>query len=77
MITTYHFDSALDIDLDILDDIKSLHKSNSIDITIEDDGLIDLPEELKLILDERISENDADYLTADESINLLKNKYGV
>ncbi len=42
--------------------------------TIEED-YIELSEEMKMVLDERLMENDDDYLTAEESIAQLKDKY--
>ena len=42
--------------------------------TFEED-YIELSEEMKMILDERLMEDDDDYLKAEESIAQLKDKY--
>jgi hypothetical protein len=42
--------------------------------TVEED-YIELSEEMKKVLDERLMENDRDYLTAEESIAQMKDKY--
>jgi hypothetical protein len=75
MYTTYHLDSAQDINLDILEAIKVAFKSRPITITIEEDS--ELTQEMKDILDERLIEDESDYLTAEESISQLKIKYGI
>jgi hypothetical protein len=75
MYTTYHLDSAQDINLDILEAIKVAFKSRPITITIEEDS--ELTQEMKDILDERLMEDESDYLTAEESISQLKIKYGI
>jgi hypothetical protein len=75
MYTTYHLDSAQDINLDILEAIKVAFKSRPITITIEEDS--ELTQEMKNILDERLMEDESDYITAEESISQLKIKYGI
>lgn len=77
MYTTYHLDSAQDITPDILDAIKIAFKSRPITITIEEEEDFGLTEEMKAILDDRILEDGGDYITAEESISLLKSKYGL
>ena len=78
MYTTYHLDSAQDINLDILEAIKVAFKSRPITITIEEDEKdSDLTQEMKDILDERLLEDESDYITAEESIRQLKIKYGI
>ena len=42
--------------------------------SIEEDGG-ELSEEMKIILDERLMENDDDYLTAEESIAQMEDNY--
>jgi hypothetical protein len=78
MYTTYHLDSAQDINLDILEAIKVAFKSRPITITIEEDEEdSELTQEMKNILDERLMEDESDYITAEESISQLKIKYGI
>ena len=77
MYTTYHLDSAQDINTDILEAIKVAFKSRPITITIEEEDDFELTQEMKAILDERLSEDEGDYITAEESIRQLKEKYGL
>jgi len=77
MYTTYHLDSAQDINSDILDAIKLAFKSRPIIITIEEEQGFELTDEMKSILNERLKEDGADYISADESILQLKEKYGL
>lgn len=77
MYTTYHLDSAQDINTDILEAIKIAFKSRPITITIEEEDDFELTEEMKAILDERLLEDKSDYITAEESISQLKAKYGL
>jgi len=77
MYTTYHLDSAQDISPDILEAIKIAFRSRPITITIEEDVDFELTEEMKEILDERLSEDVSDYISAEESISQLKEKYGL
>lgn len=77
MFTTYHLESAQDINSEILEAIKVAYKSRPITITIEEDVDFGLTEEMKAILDERLLEHGKDYLSAEESISQLKSKYGL
>ena len=77
MYTTYHSDSAQDINSDILDAIKANFKSKPIVITVEEEVDFDISDKLKNILDERLSENESDYISSEQSITDLKNRYGV
>jgi hypothetical protein len=77
MYTTYHLTSAQEVNSDILDAIKATFKSKAITITVEEDQDFELNTEMKAILDERLVEDEKDYLTAEESINQLNIKYGV
>ena len=78
MYATYHLTTAQEINADILDAIKIAFKSKPITITVEeDDSDFDLTADMKSILEERLQEDPASYLTAENSINLLNNKYGV
>lgn len=75
MYTTYHLNSAQEIP-NIVESIISAYKSKAITITVEEDD-DELTQEMKNILDGRLQEDDSNYLTAEQSIKLLKNKYGV
>ena len=75
MYTTYHLNSAEEVST-IVDSIKSAYKSKAITITIEEDE-DELSDEMKTILDQRLLEDESDYLTAEQSIAILKAKYGV
>jgi len=76
MYTTYHLTSAQDVNSDILEAIKATFKSKPIIIIVEEDeGDYQLNGEMKAILDERILEERKDYLTKEDSINLLNKKY--
>ena len=79
MYTTYHLSSAQEVNSDILDAIKVAFKSRPITITIEEEEEqdLELSQEIKNLLDERLLENESDYITADESIKQLKEKYGL
>jgi hypothetical protein len=78
MYTTYHLASAQDVSADILEAIKVAFKSRPIVITIEEEeDDFELNEEMKNILDERLMEDESDYITGEESIKRLKDKYGL
>ena len=77
MNTTYHLNSAQEASIDIIDAIKNIYKSKAITITVEEDEPIELADGLKAILDSRLEEDEATYLTAEDSILQLKNKYGL
>jgi hypothetical protein len=78
MYTTYHFSSAQELNTEILDAIKATFKSKAITITIEEDeDNFDLSDDLKKLLDQRVSEDATDYLTAQEAIIALNRKYGL
>ncbi|WP_436415995.1 hypothetical protein [Petrimonas sp.] len=78
MYTTYHLSSANEMDVGIVEAIKAIYKSKPITITVEEsDEDFELSQEMKSILDNRLQEESAVYLTADESLDLLRKKYGV
>ncbi|TKB98955.1 hypothetical protein [Pedobacter cryophilus] len=78
MYTTYHLTSAQELNSDILDAIKTTFKSKPITIIVEEDtDDFELSDQMKAVLDERLLEDDKDYLSADESIQKLSSKYGV
>lgn len=78
MHTTYHLSSADEMDSSIIEAIKAIYKSKPITITVEEsDDDFELTQEMKTVLDNRLQEESAVYLTGDESLNLLRKKYGV
>ena len=78
MYTTYHLKSAQEVNNDILDAIKATFKSKPITIIVEEcDSDFELSTDMKAVLDERLLEDENTYLTAEESINQLHEKYGI
>lgn len=77
MSTTYHLSSAEEISTDFIDAIKATFKSKPITIVIEEDEVPLVTDEMKLILDERLAEDEKEYISAKNSISKLKEKYGV
>lgn len=78
MYTTYHLESAQDVNTDILDAIKATFKSKPITITVEEnDNDLELTTAMKTVLDERLQEDENTYLTAEQSIKQLNKKYGL
>ena len=78
MYATYHLKSAQEVNTDILDAIKATLKSKPITIIVEvDDSDSEQSSNFKTVLDERLQEDENTYLTAKESINQLKKKYGL
>ena len=77
MQTSFHFNSAQDINIEVLDKIKSTYNTKSITITVEEDyaDSYNLTDEQKTLLDNRVNENTSEYLSPDESIERLKHKY--
>jgi len=78
MQTTYHFLSAQELSIEILDAIKAKFKSKAITIIIkENEDETELSNEMKSMLNDRLKEDEATYLTLDESMDRLKEKYGL
>jgi hypothetical protein len=78
MYTKYRLKSAQEFNSDILDAIKATYKSRPITIVVEEDeGNYQLTKDFESILDERLAEDPSTYYTADESLEMLKNKYGL
>ncbi len=78
MYTTYHLASAQEVTSDILDAIKATFKSKPITIIVEEDEAnFELTTDMITVLDERLSEDETLYLTAEDSINQLNKKYGL
>ena len=76
MQTSFHFRSAQDITTEMLDKIKSTYKAKPVTIIVEEDNSTDykLSDEQKHILDQRLEEDIAEYLTSAESLERLKRK---
>lgn len=78
MNTTYYLSSADELNADIIDSIKAAYKSKAITIIVEEDlSGYQLSEEMKMVLDERLKEDLNTYLTEEESIKKLTDKYGL
>lgn len=79
MYTTYHLTSAQELNSDILESIKTAFKSKPITIIVEEDlnDDFELSNQMKAVLDERLIEDDKDYLSSEQSIQKLSSKYGV
>jgi hypothetical protein len=78
MYTTYHLASAQELNTDILEAIKTAFKTKAITIIVEEaESDYELTADMKNILDNRLAEDDQDYLTSEESINRLNKKYDV
>ncbi|MDP4239240.1 MAG: hypothetical protein Q8904_07210 [Bacteroidota bacterium] len=73
MQTTYHLLSAQELSTEILDSIKAKFKSKPITIIVkENEDEIELSTEMKSILNDRLKEDEATYLTLNESTDRLK-----
>lgn len=78
MYTTYHLSSAQDVSSDLLDAIKAMYKTKPITIIVEEDeNDADLTSDLKSVLDERLQEDESQYITSKASIDQLNKKYGL
>lgn len=79
MYTTYHFDSAEDISVDIIDSIKATYKTKAINIIIEEEVKVafELSDEQKAILDERLFEDTSNYIPSKELFKSIAEKYGI
>jgi hypothetical protein len=79
MHATYHLNSAQEATSDIIDSIKATFQSKPITIIVEEDDEegYELTSEMKEILDDRLMEDESVYLSGDESIQKLREKYGV
>jgi hypothetical protein len=78
MYTTYHLTSVQEVSSDLLDAIKAAFKSKPITIIVEENtDHLELTTDMKAVLDERLQEDEKFYLTGEESINRLNEKYGL
>lgn len=78
MYTTYHLTSAQEVNTDILDAIKATFKSKPITIIVEEDvESFVLSNDDKLILDERLKEDEIEGISSADSIKQLEKKYGL
>jgi len=78
MLITHHFLSAQELSTEILDTIKAKFKSKHITIiVIENDNEIELSNEMKSMLNDRLKEDEATFFTLNQSMVRLKDKYGL
>jgi hypothetical protein len=78
MQTTYHLVSAQELSTEKPDSIKEKFKSKPITIIVkENEDDTELSNEMKSVLNDRLKEDEATYLTLDESMDRLKDKYGL
>lgn len=77
MYTTYHLDSAQEISSEIIDAIKATFKSKAITIIVEDNEDEILTKEMKIELDNRLKDNESEFISSEQSISSLKSKYGI
>ena len=78
MYTTYHLNSAQDINNDILESIKAAFQARPIKIIItEDDSDCELEDELIATLEERMMSDKSEFVTAEQSLKHLNKKYGL
>ena len=78
MYSTYHLSSAQELSADILDAIKAAFKSKPITIIVQEgEPDLTLTDEMKAVLDQRLQEDEADYITSEKSIEDLNKKYGL
>ncbi len=75
MHITFHFDSAADLNEEIINSIKSTFKTRPITIIVEEDE--ELTEDLKAILDDRLLEYENEGIPAEEIINRISKKYEI
>ena len=78
MYTTYHLTSAQEVNADILDAIKATFKSKPITIIVEEDNEdFELCTDMKVVLEERLQEDEKTYISSEDSIKQLNKKYGL
>jgi hypothetical protein len=76
--TIYHLSSAQDIDSEFLESIKAIFKSKPITIIVEEgENDYDFTSESINILEERLQEDQSDYISGKDSIDQLRVKYGL
>ncbi len=75
MYTTYHLRSAQDVNTDILNAINATFKSKPITIIVEEGD--ELSSEMKAILDDRLKEAENTYLSVEQSIDQLNQRYSL
>jgi hypothetical protein len=77
MQTVIHLNSADEFSQEILESIRKMFHSRPITISVEDSFGEALTEEEKNILDSRLQEPDACYISAEKSLKMLKLKHGL
>jgi hypothetical protein len=75
MDTTFHLNSAQEVNSDLLDAIKAAYKSKPITITVEEEE--DLLQEMKVIIENRLQEDESTYISSKQSVDMLNNNYGL
>ncbi|MFT6815323.1 MAG: hypothetical protein ACJAZ3_001229 [Sphingobacteriales bacterium] len=76
MHTTYHLNSAQELNSEILEAIKSTFKSKAITITVEEsEDDFDLTDEMKAVLGDRLNEDEGTYISSEESVEKLNENY--
>jgi hypothetical protein len=77
MQTVIHLNSAEEFSQEILESIRKMFHSRPITISVEDSLMETLEEEEREILDSRLKEPDACYLSAEKSLEMLKRKHAL
>ena len=77
MNVTYHLSSAEELNAEMLETIKATFKTKAIKIIVQEEEEERLTAEMKADLDYRLNEPTTQYITSKDSIDRLKNKYGV
>lgn len=79
MYTSYHFSSAQDVSIDLIQSIKAAYKNRAIIITVEEDEPVPegMTSQMVEKLDERLKDKDPVVIGEKELINQLKDTYGI
>ena len=79
MYTSYHFSSAQDVSIDLIQSIKAAYKDRAIIITVEEDEPVPegMTSQMVEKLDERLKDKDPVVIGEKELINQLKDTYGI
>ncbi len=78
MTTTYHLSSAQDLNKDIMEAIKMAFQNKAITIVVQEEAKnYELSDNEKSILDQRLNEDKSGYISGEESIKQLNEKFGL
>lgn len=79
MYTSYHFSSAQDVSIDLIQSIKAAYKNRAIIITVEENEPVPegMTSQMVEKLDERLKDKDPVVIGEKELINQLKDTYGI